>query len=159
MSKKLVLILSLAMAALPGVAQALGLGEIKLNSALNDKFSADIQIVGATSDELDSLDVKLASLAQFGQAGLDHPEVLSQLQFVVVRNADGTAYVHITSTQAVREPFLDFLIDANWNNGELIREYTVLLNPQSFQTASAPKPEAAAAPAPVPATVAAAAPA
>ncbi|HEV2110915.1 MAG TPA: FimV/HubP family polar landmark protein, partial [Gammaproteobacteria bacterium] len=144
MSKKLALILSLAMAALPGVAQALGLGEIKLNSALNDRFSADIQIVGATSDELDSLDVKLASLAQFSQAGLDHPEVLSQLQFVVVRNADGSAYVHITSSQGVHEPFLDFLIDANWNNGELIREYTVLLNPQSFQTASAPKTEAAA---------------
>ena len=149
MSKKLVLVLSLAMAVLPGAAYALGLGEIKLNSALNDKFSADIQVVGATSDELDSLDVKLASLAQFSQAGLDHPEVLGQLQFVVVRNADGTAYVHITSSQAVREPFLDFLIDANWNNGELIREYTVLLNPQSFQTATAPKPEAATAPAPV----------
>jgi pilus assembly protein FimV len=157
MSKKLVLVLSLAMAVLPGAAYALGLGEIKLNSALNDKFSADIQVVGATSDELDSLDVKLASLAQFSQAGLDHPEVLTQLQFVVVRNADGTAYVHITSSQGVREPFLDFLIDANWNNGELIREYTVLLNPQSFQTANAPKTEAAVAPAP--ATVAAVAPA
>src|SRR5690242_568509 len=159
MSKKLALILSLAMAALPGVAQALGLGEIKLNSALNDKFSADIQVVGATSDELDSLDVKLASLAQFTQAGLDHPDALNQLQFVVVRNADGTAYVHITSNQPVREPFLDFLIDANWNNGELIREYTVLLNPPAFQTANAPKPEAASAPAPASAAPVAAAPA
>ncbi|HEV7165058.1 MAG TPA: FimV/HubP family polar landmark protein [Gammaproteobacteria bacterium] len=157
MSKKLTLVLTLVVAVLPGAAYALGLGEIKLNSALNDKFSADIQIVGATSDELDSLDVKLASLAQFSQAGLDHPEALSQLQFVVVRNADGSAYVHITSNQGVREPFLDFLIDANWNNGELIREYTVLLNPQSFQTAAAPKPEAAQAPAA--ATVAAAMPA
>ncbi len=157
MSKKLALILSLAMAAVPGAAQALGLGEIKLNSALNDKFSADIQIVGATSDELDSLDVKLASLAQFSQAGVDHPDVLSQLQFVVVRNSDGTAYVHITSNQAVREPFLDFLIDANWNNGELIREYTVLLNPQSFQNAAAPKAEAAPAPASAPTTAAVAA--
>ena len=158
MSKKLTLVLTLVMAVLPGAAYALGLGEIKLNSALNDKFSADIQIVGATSDELDSLDVKLASLAQFSQAGLDHPEVLGQLQFVVVRNADGSAYVHITSNQGVREPFLDFLIDANWNNGELIREYTVLLNPQSFQTAAAAKPEAAPAQAPVAATVAAALP-
>ena len=148
MSKKLTFAFSLAMAVLPFSAHALGLGEIKLNSALNDKFSADIQVVGATSDELDSLDVKLANLAQFTQAGLDHPGVLDQLQFVVVRNPDGTAYVHISSTQAVREPFLDFLIDANWNNGELIREYTVLLNPPSFQTANAAKP----APAPAAAT-------
>lgn len=159
MSKKLTFALSLALAVLPMTARALGLGEIKLNSALNDKFSADIQVVGATSDELDSLDVKLAGIAQFTQAGLDHPGVLDQLQFIVVRNPDGTAYVHITSTQPVREPFLDFLIDANWNNGELIREYTVLLNPPSFQTANAAKPESAPAPATVtqaPAPVAAA---
>jgi pilus assembly protein FimV len=150
MSKKLIVLLALVSAALPVAANALGLGEIKLNSALNDKFNADIPVVGATSDELDSLDVKLAGLSQFTQAGLDRPEVLSQLQFVVVRNPDGTSYIHITSNAAVREPFLDFLVDANWNNGELIREYTVLLNPPAFQTANAapttPAPAAPAAP-------------
>ncbi|HEY3859649.1 MAG TPA: FimV/HubP family polar landmark protein, partial [Gammaproteobacteria bacterium] len=154
MSKKLIVLLALVSAALPVAANALGLGEIKLNSALNDKFNADIPVVGATSDELDSLDVKLAGMSQFTQAGLDRPDVLSQLQFVVVRNSDGTSYIHITSNAAVREPFLDFLVDANWNNGELIREYTVLLNPPAFQTANAaptaPAP-AAAQPAQAPA--------
>ena len=144
MSMKLKVLLALVSAALPVAANALGLGEIKLNSALNDKFNADIPVVGATSDELDSLDVKLAGLSQFTQAGLDRPEVLSQLQFVVVRNPDGTSFIHISSNAAVREPFLDFLLDANWNNGELIREYTVLLNPPAFQTANT----APAAPAP-----------
>ena len=152
---KLKVLLALAAAALPLTANALGLGEIKLNSALNDRFNADIPVVGATSDELDSLEVKLANLAQFTHAGLDRPTVLDQLQFVVVRNADGSSYIHITSNQAVREPFLDFLIDADWNNGELIREYTVLLNPPAFQTTStAPAP--AAAPAQAPAAVSAA---
>ena len=161
MTKKLTFVFSLVLAVLPMAAQALGLGEIKLNSALNDRFSADIPVIGATSDELDSLDVKLAGLAQFAQAGLDHPEVLNQLQFVVVRNPDGSAYIHITSSQPVSEPFLDFLIDANWNNGEMIREYTALLNPPTFQTANAAKP-APVAPAPAtqaPAPVAAVAPA
>jgi pilus assembly protein FimV len=152
---KLKVLLALASAALPLTANALGLGEIKLNSALNDKFNADIPVVGATSDELDSLDVKLAGLSQFSHAGLDRPGVLDQLQFVVVRNPDGSSYIHITSNAAVREPFLDFLLDANWNNGELIREYTVLLNPPAFQTTNtAPAP--AAQPAPEPAAVSAA---
>ncbi|HEY1991374.1 MAG TPA: FimV/HubP family polar landmark protein, partial [Gammaproteobacteria bacterium] len=149
-------LLALASAALPMAANALGLGEIKLNSALNDKFNADIPVVGATSDELDSLEVKLAGLTQFSQAGLDRPEVLSQLQFVVVRNPDGSSFVHITSNQAVREPFLDFLVDASWNNGELIREYTVLLNPPAFQTANAAPAGSAAQPAQAPAANAAA---
>jgi FimV-like protein len=159
MSKKLTFALSLALAMLPMTAEALGLGDIKLNSALNDKFNADIQVIGATSDELDSLEVKLAALNQFTQAGLDYPQALTQLQFTVVRNSDGTAYVHITSNQPVREPFLDFLIDANWNNGELIREYTVLLNPPSFQNATAATPEAAPQPAPLAAAPAVAPPA
>ncbi|HSN17080.1 MAG TPA: FimV/HubP family polar landmark protein [Gammaproteobacteria bacterium] len=136
-------LLALASAALPMAANALGLGEIKLNSALNDRLNADIPVVGATSDELDSLEVKVAGLTQFTQAGLDRPDVLNQLRFVVVRNSDGTSFVHVTSSQAVREPFLDFLVDATWNNGELIREYTVLLNPPTFQTANA-APSAAA---------------
>jgi pilus assembly protein FimV len=158
---KLKVILALAVAALPLTANALGLGEIKLNSALNDRFNADIPVVGATSDELDSLDVKLAALAQFSHAGLDRPAALDQLQFVVVRNPDGSSYIHITSNAAMREPFLDFLLDANWNNGELIREYTVLLNPPAFQTtntAPAPAEQPAAAPAAVPAAPVAAVP-
>ncbi|HET7649128.1 MAG TPA: FimV/HubP family polar landmark protein [Gammaproteobacteria bacterium] len=153
MSKKLVCVLTFATAlAMPLAASALGLGEIKLNSALNQDLNADIQIVGAASDELDSLQVKLASQAQFQQAGIDYPAVLSNLRFQVVRKADGTAYLHVTSPGPIREPFLDFLIDANWDNGELLREYTVLLNPPNFETptkAAASKP-AVAAPAPSP---------
>jgi pilus assembly protein FimV len=152
---KLKVLLALASAALPLTANALGLGEIKLNSALNDRFNADIPVIGATSDELDSLDVKLANMAQFSHAGLERPDVLNQLQFVVVRNADGSSYIHITSNAAVREPFLDFLLDADWNNGELIREYTVLLNPPAFQTTNTAPAPAAAAPAAAPAAVSA----
>ena len=153
MSKTLACVLAFVTALmLPLVAGALGLGEIKLNSALNQKLNADIQIVGAASDELDSLQVTLASPAQFKHAGLEYPAVLNKLQFQVVRKSDGTAYLHITSPRSIREPFLDFLIDAKWDNGELLREYTVLLNPPNFETASKPAPAPAkqAAPAPSP---------
>lgn len=158
MSKKLVCVLTFATAlAVPLAASALGLGEIKLNSALNQDLNADIQIVGAASDELDSLQVKLASQAQFQQAGIDYPSVLAKLQFQVVRKPDGTAYLHVTSPSPIREPFLDFLIDANWDNGELLREYTVLLNPPNFETPTkaAPSKPAVTAPAPAPSPTAA----
>ncbi|MGH8370303.1 MAG: FimV/HubP family polar landmark protein, partial [Gammaproteobacteria bacterium] len=89
---------------------------------------------------LDSLQVKLASQAQFQQAGLDYPAVLVKLEFQVVRKSDGTAYLHVTSPEPIREPFLDFLIDATWDNGELLREYTVLLNPPNFETAAKATP-------------------
>ncbi|HET7922193.1 MAG TPA: FimV/HubP family polar landmark protein [Gammaproteobacteria bacterium] len=147
MSKKLACVLAFLTAMLPFAANALGLGEIKLHSGLNQTLNADIPIVGAASDELDSLQIQLASRAQFQKVGLDYPSVLSKLQFQVVRRSDGSAYIHITSPNVIREPFLDFLIDATWDNGELLREYTVLLNPPNFESTAKTAPAPAAAPA------------
>ncbi|MGB9428489.1 MAG: FimV/HubP family polar landmark protein [Gammaproteobacteria bacterium] len=145
MSKKLAFVLALALAALPLAANALGLGEIKLNSTLNQPLSADIPIVGATADEIGSLHVKLASTQQFQQAGIPMADSLNQLQFQVVQGANGAASVHISTSKAFREPFMDVLLDATWDSGELIREYTVFLNPPNFEstTQAAPAPAAA----------------
>lgn len=172
MSKKLTFVLACALAVLPLAANALGLGEIKLNSTLNQPLNADIPIVGAASDEINSLHIKVASAEQFQQAGIPMPEVLRQLQFQIVQGPNGTASVHITSSKPLREPFLDFLADATWDNGELIREYTVFLNPPNFETTTqaAPAPAAtqpaasapvgtAAVPTPTPSPAAAATPA
>ncbi|MGH8282288.1 MAG: FimV/HubP family polar landmark protein [Gammaproteobacteria bacterium] len=146
MSKKLVFVLAFAFAVLPVAANALGLGEIKLNSALNQPFSADIPIVGAAPDEISSLHVKAASAAQFQQAGIPISDVLSQLQFQVVQGANGTAHVHISSSKPFREPFMDVLVDATWDSGELLREYTVFLNPPNFENATQATSAQAAAP-------------
>ncbi|MDE1886681.1 MAG: hypothetical protein KGI32_00935 [Gammaproteobacteria bacterium] len=148
MSKKLVFVLALALTAVPLAANALGLGEIKLTSALNQPLSADISVVSAAPDEISSLQVKLASAAQFKQAGIPMADVLSKLQFHVVRGANGTATIHVSTTQPFREPFMDVLLDVTWDNGELIREYTVFLNPPNFESTTQ------AAPAPAPATTA-----
>lgn len=144
MSKKLVFVLALMLTAAPLAANALGLGEIKLNSVLNQPLSADISVVSVAPDEISSLQVKLANAEQFKQAGIPMADVLSKLQFKVVPGANGTATIHVSTTQPFREPFMDVLLDVTWDNGELIREYTVFLNPPSFESTT----QAAAAPAP-----------
>jgi pilus assembly protein FimV len=138
MSKKLKFALACVIAALPLVANALGLGEIKLNSALNQPLDAEIPIVGAAPDEISTLQIKIANPEQFKQAGIPVADVLSQLHFHIVAGPNGAATVHITSNEQMREPFLDFLVDATWDNGELIREYTVFLNPPNFETTTQP---------------------
>ena len=45
----------------PGALYALGLGEIKLNSALNQPFDAEIELVSATQEDLGALRASLAS--------------------------------------------------------------------------------------------------
>jgi len=145
MSKKLKFVLACMIAVLPLAASALGLGEIKLNSALNQPLDADIPIVGAAADEIGSLHIKIASTEQFKQAGIPMVDVLIQLKFQIVQEPNGTASVHITTREPMREPFLDFLADATWDNGELIREYTVFLNPPNFETTTQAAPAAATA--------------
>ena len=53
-----VLLMSALMA--PGALYALGLGEIKLNSALNQPFDAEIELVSATEEDLGALRAALA---------------------------------------------------------------------------------------------------
>jgi pilus assembly protein FimV len=112
-------------------AWALGLGEIRLDSALNAPLRAQIELLSATPEELENLTISLASAETFERYGLDRPFYLQSLEFDVVRSPSG-AYVNITSTSPITEPFLTFLVEATWARGRLLREYTVLLDPPTF---------------------------
>ncbi len=112
---------------------ALGLGEIKLDSALNEPLRAEIELLSATPDELDGLKIKLASAETFDRYGLDRPTYLQDMEFQIVRSGSGTGnVVEIRSAIAVTEPFLTFLVEASWSRGRLLREYTVLLDPPTY---------------------------
>jgi pilus assembly protein FimV len=112
---------------------ALGLGEIRIDSALNAPLRAEIELLAASPEELDNLQVALASQETFERYGLDRPFFLQSLRFEIVRSgaAEGN-YVSITSTNPITEPFLTFLVEATWSRGRLLREYTVLLDPPTF---------------------------
>ncbi|HYA66386.1 MAG TPA: FimV/HubP family polar landmark protein, partial [Burkholderiaceae bacterium] len=48
---------------------------------------------------------------------------------------DGTYAVHISSAQAISEPYLDLLLELTWSSGRVLREYTVLLDPPGLRQA------------------------
>jgi len=118
---------------LPETAFTLGLGEIEVNSALNQKLKADIELLSATPEDAESLIIKLASRKEFSRAGLDRPYLLNDLRFKS-EVVDGVPHIKVSSGSPIREPFLNFLIEIDWPNGHLIREYTVLLDPPVFMT-------------------------
>ncbi len=132
--RKLLLLLQLSI--LPAWGFALGLGEIELNSGLNQTFNARIELISATRGELDSLNVGLADAEAFARAGIDRPFILSSLRFEVVESDTGPDYIQITTREPLREPFLNFLLEASWANGRLYREYTVLLDPPLYDPAA-----------------------
>lgn len=116
----------------PGALYALGLGEIKLNSALNQPFDAEIELVSATQEDLGALRAALASNDTFVRYGLDRPAYLVDFNFRVAKAPDGRDVLRVTSPRPVTEPFVTLLVEANWPRGRLLREYTVLLDPPVY---------------------------
>src|ERR1700722_7756103 len=129
--------LTLMMAlALPGAAQALGLGEIHLDSALNEPLVADIEIVGATAEGVAGIPASIGNRETFQHFGVDRADFLSTIAFKISRDSRGRAVLAIRSTDACTEPLLNMLVDLRWRGGELIRQYTLLLDPPGFPSAT-----------------------
>jgi pilus assembly protein FimV len=138
----------------PSLTWALGLGEIHLNSALNEPMRAEIDLIAATPDELTALRADLASREAFTRYGIDRPPFLSTMTFKVGKGKDGRDVLQVRSTEAIPEPFVTFLVEVNWARGRLMREYTVLLDPPVYtpgETASSSTPVTAPTSAPAPA--------
>jgi len=131
---------------LPSMSWALGLGEIHLNSSLNEPMNAEIDLISAAPDELAALRATLAGRDAFLRYGIDRPPFLSTLTFKVGKGKDGRDALLVRSTDAIPEPFVTFLVEVNWSRGRLMREYTVLLDPPVYtpgETASSAAPVAA----------------
>ncbi len=121
---------------------ALGMGDIELESALNQPLDAQIKLIKA--GDLENWEIKpdLASSDEFQKSGIEHVFFLNNVKFEVERVGDDV-YIKLSTNQPVVEPFLNFLVQVDWPNGRLLREYTLLLDPPVFsedeaQSVSAP---------------------
>lgn len=124
--------LSLAVGLAFGSSQvmALGLGQLQVKSGLNQPLVAEIPIFAAMPGEVDNLSVSLASPEAFERVGLDRPSYLTaNLSFSVGKNSRGQNVVLVTSSGKFVEPFLSFLIQADWGRGSVTKEYTALIDP------------------------------
>jgi len=122
--------------ALPGAAHALGLGEIHVDSALNEPLAAEIDIVGATPEDLAGITASVANHETFLHFGADRPAFLSTVAFKIAQDSRGQPVLTIRSTEAFTDPLVSMLIDLRWHSGELIRQYTLLLDPVGFPSAT-----------------------
>jgi pilus assembly protein FimV len=151
--KPLLLMMALSM---PGTGHAMGLGDIHVNSKLNEPLAAEIDIVGATADELMGLRASLANRETFQRFGFERPAFLSSTTFKVTQNGQGHPVLMLRSSDSFTDPLVSILVDLDWGNGELVREYTLLLDPAGFGTNRAgtqsASPVAEAAPAAAAAT-------
>ncbi len=145
---------------LPGVAQAVGLGELQVLSAPGEPFRAEIPIRSLTPQEAGDVRVSLASGSAFAMIHLPVAQGLEHWHFQV--RTDQHPAVLITSPVPLPTPTLSFLVQLDWSGGRIVREYTARSSLGNYLAAapSAAEPQRAqgapayAAPTPRPAAVA-----
>ena len=129
-------------------AWALALGRASVQSGLGEPLRAEIDVPSITPEEASSLNLRIGNQEAFRAAGMDMNALLSDVQFTVVRRADGRTTIRLQSTRPVTEPFLDLIVEAEWAAGRLVRGYTMLFDPPALRAAQqSPMPLLPAAPA------------
>ena len=117
-----------------GQAAALGLGEMSLNSFLNEPLDAEVTLLDTRDLTTDDIRIRLAGVADFDRLGVDRDYFLTSIEFTVsVDPATGRGVIRLSTEELVVEPFLDLIIEARWPSGRLLREYTVLVDPPAFR--------------------------
>jgi pilus assembly protein FimV len=127
-----------------GLVPALGLGEITLHSALSQPLDAEIELFDVGDLSAADMRVRLAPADVFSRSGVERLTFFNDLRFSPVLRG-GKSMIRVVSTQAVREPYLNFIVEVARPNGTLYREYTVLLDPPisaAYRSLAAPSPVA-----------------
>ena len=114
--------------AYPAASNALGLGDIESSSHLNQPLRAKIELLSGVPADASQLQVRLASPDVFNRVGVARPDFLNTLQFTPTIQG-GKPVILVTSSAPIQEPFVNFLLEVSWPQGQLLKEYTVMLDP------------------------------
>ncbi len=138
------------------LASALGLGQATVNSYYEQPLDVRIDLISRSEAEMATVTAGLASPADFQIMGLTRSALGTPLQFSINRDL-ADPHIRVTSRQPMTEPVVQLVLEVVWSSGRMLRQYTVFLDPPSFESpaplpatrrAEAPAPEVASAPAP-----------
>jgi pilus assembly protein FimV len=110
-------------------AAALALGSISVQSYLGQPLRAEVDVPQLSSAEASSLETMVATPDIFQAHGMEYGNTARTLQVKLQRRPDGSAKLQLSTSAPVNEPFVDIILQANWNAGNLVRSYTLLLDP------------------------------
>jgi len=128
MKTKLATAVMLVMLLHASVVSALGLGDISVESKLNERFVAEVPLINSQDLGAGQIIAGLATADEFARADVERSHWLGDLSFRVRLDDSGDHVLEVTTDEALREPYLNFLLEVRWPNGRMLREYTVLLD-------------------------------
>ena len=107
---------------------AVGLGEMTVNSSLNEPLDATIQVVGLDGLNEGQLSVSLGSPEDFERANIPRVGLIDDIELEIDVFNSEEGILRLTSDELVQEPFLNMVISMRWPNGRLMRDYTALID-------------------------------
>ncbi|MCP5357433.1 MAG: hypothetical protein H7A06_04750 [Pseudomonadales bacterium] len=150
MLRKLVVVFTSVVLFAAAHAKALGLGEIVLESSLNQPLDARIALLQLGNVRPEQIQVQMAGEDDFARFSVQRVAFLDNVRFDV-QSSGADAIVRLRTDEAVREPYLSFVLETRWPSGRLLSEYTVLLDLPPFAATgnAAPVQQPVQAPSPV----------
>ncbi|HQQ64381.1 MAG TPA: hypothetical protein PLF22_12535 [Pseudomonadales bacterium] len=106
---------------------AIGLGEIVVESAVNQPFRARIPLLKPGSLNEMQIIGQMASEEAFAKHNLTRDRIYSTIKFRVDLNHKQGPSLVLTSEQPIKEPALNFLVELSWPSGSIMRSYSALL--------------------------------
>lgn len=110
------------------MAQALGLGVIKTQSALNEPLRAEIALLDLGELDPQQLNVNLGDNEAYQKRWLTRNDIHRDIQVKVDWQRAGGPVLVLSSQRFVKEPVLDLVLQLSWPQGRLERSYSVLLD-------------------------------
>jgi FimV-like protein len=122
---------------------ALELGQITLESYLNEPLDANFTLSHIETDHVDDVLISLADQDSYKSFGLIKPNILNNITFKISADTKNRYLVNISTRQRIIDPILDLLVKVTGKQGSVTRLYTLLLDPSeaviSNQVASSQK--------------------
>jgi pilus assembly protein FimV len=120
----------------PSLGLAFSIGEIHLNSALNQAVNAEFKLNLAEGENASDISVRLATAEKFEQAGIAWNPLLSGLQFQTTNQNNGSVTVKVSSKEPLTSAALSLLVEVSSPQGTQLKAFTAQTAPVVNQTQS-----------------------
>ena len=107
---------------------ALGVGEPQLLSALGQPLQVRIPLLESGDMTTEEIKVHRASADAFERMGVDNSIFISGLTLTIKQEGKGLV-VWMTSSDPIKEPYIDLVLALRWPQGTLHKQVTLLLDP------------------------------
>jgi len=135
------LLAGLGVGLFPTLSFGLGLGDIEIESRLNQRLHARIEVVDVSDEEWQQIRARIAPRTLLSEASV-HPEILESLNLRAIEAANHKHFIEVTSANVLTEPLFDLPVAVTASSLQVVRNYSVLLDPASIEDAPQGSPAA-----------------